>query len=146
MSEKLDYKSSGVDVVAGENAVKAIKGLVRTSYNNNVLSDLGSFGGLYNIDLETWNKPVLVSSTDGVGTKLLVAIMSGVYDTVGQDLVNHCVNDILVQGALPQFMLDYIGLASMDPDKVQSIISGLVKACRENGCALIGGEMAEMPG
>lgn len=146
MSGKLDYKSSGVDVIAGENAVKAIKDLVKTSYNENVLSELGSFGGLYNIDLQRWKTPVLVSSTDGVGTKLRVAIMAGVYDTIGQDLVNHCVNDILVQGAVPQFMLDYIGLASMDGAKVKSIISGLVKACRENGCALIGGEMAEMPG
>lgn len=146
MSEKLDYKSAGVDVIAGENAVKAIKDLVKTSYNENVLSELGSFGGLYNVDLKTWHRPVLVSSTDGVGTKLRVAIMAGVYDTIGQDLVNHCVNDILVQGALPQFMLDYIGLATMDAGKVESIISGLVKACRENGCALIGGEMAEMPG
>ena len=146
MSGKLDYKSSGVDVIAGENAVKAIKDLVKTSYNENVLSELGSFGGLYNIDLQRWKAPVLVSSTDGVGTKLRVAIMAGVYDTIGQDLVNHCVNDILVQGAVPQFMLDYIGLASMDGAKVKSIISGLVKACRENGCALIGGEMAEMPG
>lgn len=146
MSGKLDYKSSGVDVIAGENAVKAIKDLVKTSYNDNVLSELGSFGGLYNIDLVSWQRPVLVSSTDGVGTKLRVAIMAGVFDTIGQDLVNHCVNDILVQGALPQFMLDYIGLASMDAARVKSIISGLVKACRENGCALIGGEMAEMPG
>lgn len=146
MSVKLDYKSAGVDVIAGENAVKAIKDLVKTSYNENVLSELGSFGGLYNIDLKSWHQPVLVSSTDGVGTKLRVAIMAGVYDTIGQDLVNHCVNDILVQGAIPQFMLDYIGLATMDSSKVESIISGLVKACRENGCALIGGEMAEMPG
>ncbi len=142
----VDYKSSGVDIEAGERAVRAIKKLVRTTYNENVLGDLGSFGGLYRLDLKKWKHPVLVASTDGVGTKLRLAIQAGRLDTVGQDLVNHCVNDILVQGALPQFFLDYIGVGELKPEQIEQIISGLVKACRENGCALIGGEMAEMPG
>ncbi len=111
-----------------------------------MLSELGSFGGLYKIDLQAWENPVLVSSTDGVGTKLRIAIMTGRYDTIGQDLVNHCVNDILVQGAIPQFFLDYIGVGKLDPLRVEQIIDGLIKACQENNCALIGGEMAEMPG
>ncbi len=143
---KMDYKSSGVDVKAGEAAVKSIKEVVRTTYNKNVLSELGSFGGLYRFETQNWMQPVLVSSTDGVGTKLRVAIMAGVFDTVGQDLVNHCVNDILVQGAIPQFFLDYIGVGKLNPDHIKQIIGGLVKACKENACALIGGEMAEMPG
>jgi phosphoribosylformylglycinamidine cyclo-ligase len=120
--------------------------MVRTTYNPNVLSDLGSFGGLYQVDLNTWKKPVLVSSADGVGTKLRLAIEAGIFDTVGQDLVNHCVNDILVQGAIPQFFLDYIGVGELLPAQIEQIISGFVKACRENSCVLIGGEMAEMPG
>lgn len=142
----IDYKSSGVDVKAGEKAVNSIKNLVRSTYNDNVLGDLGSFGGLYRFEQNKWREPILVSSADGVGTKLRVAIMAGVFDTIGQDLVNHCVNDILVQGAIPQFFLDYIGVGKLDPDHIQAVISGLVKACCENGCALIGGEMAEMPG
>ncbi len=142
----VNYKSSGVNIEAGENAVKAIKQMVRTTYNKNVLSELGSFGGLYQLDLSEWQKPVLVSSTDGVGTKLRLAIKAGRFDTVGQDLVNHCVNDILVQGAIPQFFLDYIGVGELNSEQIEQIISGFVKACKENGCALIGGEMAEMPG
>ncbi|PKN75154.1 MAG: phosphoribosylformylglycinamidine cyclo-ligase [Candidatus Cloacimonetes bacterium HGW-Cloacimonetes-2] len=142
----MDYKSSGVDVKAGEAAVKAIKNVVKQTYNQNVLSELGSFGGLYKLDQNQWKQPILVASTDGVGTKIKVAIMAGIYDTIGQDLLNHCVNDILVQGAHPQFFLDYIGLSGMDTAKVETIIGGLVKACSENSCALIGGEMAEMPG
>jgi len=142
----VDYKSAGVDIKAGEDAVTAIKQLARSTYNTNVLSDLGSFGGLFQLDLKSWSNPVLVASTDGVGTKLRVAIMAGVYDTIGQDLVNHCVNDILVQGALPQFFLDYIGCGILIPDRIREIISGMAEACRKNKCALIGGEMAEMPG
>ncbi len=142
----MDYKSSGVDVKAGEMAVKSIKDVVRSTYNSNVLSELGSFGGLYRFEQNKWEDPILVSSTDGVGTKLRVAIMAGTFNTVGQDLVNHCVNDILVQGAIPQFFLDYIGVGKLDADHISAVISGLVKACSENGCALIGGEMAEMPG
>lgn len=144
--DSIDYKQAGVDIAAGEQAVKSIKEKVRTTYGKNVLSDLGSFGGLYRIDQSAWKKPILVSSTDGVGTKIMVAIKAGKYDTVGQDLVNHCVNDILVQGAIPQFFLDYIGVGKLDPAIIEVIIDGFVKACRENNCALIGGEMAEMPG
>lgn len=142
----VDYKSAGVNIEAGEKAVKAIKDRVRSTFNANVLSELGSFGGLYRLDKAAWENPILVSSTDGVGTKLLVAIRAKVYDTVGQDLVNHCVNDILVQGALPQFFLDYIGVGKLKEDVISQIIDGFVKACKENSCALIGGEMAEMPG
>jgi phosphoribosylformylglycinamidine cyclo-ligase len=143
--EAMDYKQAGVDIEAGERAVKNIKNKVRTTFNANVLSELGSFGGLYKID-PSWKQPILVSSTDGVGTKLLVAIQAKVFDTVGQDLVNHCVNDILVQGARPLFFLDYIGVGKLSVDTISQIIDGFVLACRENNCALIGGEMAEMPG
>lgn len=142
----IDYKNSGVNIEAGEQAVKAIKQMVKTTHNKNVLSELGSFGGLYQLDLSHWKKPVLVSSADGVGTKLRLAIQAGRFDTVGQDLVNHCVNDILVQGAIPQFFLDYIGVGELKPAQIEQIIGGFVKACRENKCVLIGGEMAEMPG
>jgi phosphoribosylformylglycinamidine cyclo-ligase len=144
--DSIDYKQAGVDIAAGEQAVKSIKHKVRTTYGKNVLSELGSFGGLFRIDKDSWRDPILVSSTDGVGTKIMVAIKAGKYDTVGQDLVNHCVNDILVQGAIPQFFLDYIGVGKLDPAIIEIIIDGFVKACRENDCALIGGEMAEMPG
>ncbi len=144
--KKLDYRSAGVDIQAGEQAVDSIRDLAKSTYNPNVLSDLGSFGALFGFNKDNFADPVLVASTDGVGTKLRVAIMAERYNTVGQDLVNHCVNDILVQGAQPLFFLDYIGLGKMDPVIVREIISGMAKACRENGCALIGGEMAEMPG
>lgn len=144
--DSVDYKQAGVDIAAGERAVNAIKAKVRSTYSKSVLSELGSFGGLYRVDLKEYRHPILVSSTDGVGTKLMVAIMAGVYDTVGQDLVNHCVNDILVQGAIPQFFLDYIGVGKLEPEIIEKIIDGFVIACRENSCALIGGEMAEMPG
>ncbi len=142
----MDYKSSGVDIEAGENAVHRIKSLVKKTYNQNVLTELGSFGGLYQIDLSKWKAPVMVSSTDGVGTKLIVAQMAEIFDTVGQDLVNHCVNDIFVQGAEPQYFMDYIGCGQLVPEKIEQIISGMAKACLENEMSLIGGEMAEMPG
>ncbi len=145
-TDKLDYRTSGVDVQAGEKAVDAIRALVKQTYNANVLGDLGSFGGLYGFPQNSFSQPILVASTDGVGTKLRVAIMARRYDSIGQDLVNHCVNDILVQGALPLFFLDYIGLGRLDTGIVQQLILGMAKACSENGCALIGGEMAEMPG
>ncbi|NMD13444.1 MAG: phosphoribosylformylglycinamidine cyclo-ligase, partial [Candidatus Cloacimonetes bacterium] len=124
--KRIDYRSSGVDIKAGEDAVDNIKQMVRETYDRNVLGDLGSFGGLYRFDTSQYQAPVLVSSTDGVGTKLMVAVMAGRYDTVGQDLVNHCVNDILVQGALPLFFLDYIGLGKLDQAMVQEIIAGMV--------------------
>lgn len=142
----MNYEQSGVNVAAGEQAVSDIRAVVRRSYTPGVLSELGSFGGLFCLDADRYRQPVLVSSTDGVGTKLRVAIMADRYDTIGQCLVNHCVNDILVQGAEPLFFLDYIGLAKMDQAKIRSLIEGMTQACVENGCALIGGEMAEMPG
>lgn len=141
----LDYRKAGVDIQAGEATVLAIKQKVRSTYNSNVLSELGGFGGLYKIDKNLWHQPILVSSTDGVGTKLLIAIMADKYETIGQDLVNHCVNDILVQGAIPQFFLDYIGIGKLEPAKVKKMIEGIIIACQQNSCALIGGEMAEMP-
>lgn len=140
------YKSAGVNIDAGIEAVKRIKKLVRGTYNQQVLGDLGSFGGLYSFPTSEYREPVLVSSTDGVGTKLKVAFALDRYDTVGYDLVNHCVNDILVQGAKPLFFLDYIGTGSVKPENIESIVSGLARGCRENGCVLIGGETAEMPG
>ncbi|MBP7206083.1 MAG: phosphoribosylformylglycinamidine cyclo-ligase, partial [Candidatus Cloacimonetes bacterium] len=146
MSDKLDYRTAGVDIRAGEQAVEGIRDLVRSTYNANVIGDLGSFGGLYSFAHNSYSEPILVASTDGVGTKLRVAIKANRYDTIGQDLVNHCVNDILVQGAMPLFFLDYIGLGSLEPQMIKQIVSGMAKACTENGCALIGGEMAEMPG
>lgn len=146
MKNGISYESSGVNIAAGEAAVRAIKSKVRETYNSNVLSDLGSFGGLYRIEKNKWTEPILVSSTDGVGTKLRIAIMANRFDTIGQDLVNHCVNDILVQGAIPQFFLDYIGVGKLQPSMIESVIDGLITACKENSCALIGGEMAEMPG
>lgn len=144
--EDLNYKIAGVDIAAGELAVRKIKTIVRETFNKNVLTDLGSFGGLYSIDLNQWKSPIMVGSTDGVGTKIMIAGMASVYNTVGQDLVNHCVNDILVQGALPQFFMDYIGVGRLDPEKIEKIVEGLAKACCENEMSLIGGEMAEMPG
>jgi len=142
----MDYKSAGVDIKAGEESVNRIKPLVKETFNKNVLSQIGGFGGLYQVDLTTWKEPVLVSSADGVGTKLIIARMAGIYDTVGQDLVNHCVNDIFVQGAIPQFFLDYVGVGKLNPQIMEDIIRGFAKACKENEMALIGGEMAEMPG
>jgi len=146
LNDNLNYVSSGVNIAAGEATVKAIKNKVRTTYNSNVLSEIGSFGGLYKIDKNAWQNPVLVSSTDGVGTKVLIAKLANEYKTIGQDLVNHCVNDIMVQGAIPQFFLDYIGLGKLIPEKVEDIIAGIILACQQNSCVLIGGEMAEMPG
>lgn len=143
---KSSYKESGVDIQAGRDAVTSIKELVKQTYDANVLTDVGSFGGCYELPVSQYQQPVLVASTDGVGTKLMVANLMERYDSVGQCLVNHCVNDILTTGAKPLFFLDYIGLGKMEPPKVAQIVAGLAKACRENHCTLIGGEMAEMPG
>jgi len=143
---KSSYKESGVDIQAGRDAVTSIKELVKQTYDANVLTDVGSFGGCYELPVSQYQQPVLVASTDGVGTKLMIANLMERYDSVGQCLVNHCVNDILTAGAKPLFFLDYIGLGKMEPPKVAQIVAGLAKACRENHCTLIGGEMAEMPG
>lgn len=139
------YKDAGVDIAAGVDAIKDISELSKSTYSPNVLSSVGSFGAQFLFPVEDYDKPVLVSSTDGVGTKTIIAIETGIYNTVGEDLVNHCVNDILTIGAKPLFMLDYIGVGKLRASNMTEIISGLAKACKETGCSLIGGEMAEMP-
>ena len=139
------YRSAGVDIDAQDRALATVKDLVRSTVVPGVLSELGGFGGLFALG-SAYRDPVLVASADGVGTKLVVAKMAGDYSTVGRDLVNHCVNDILVQGALPLFFLDYVGAGVLEPEHVVSLVSGVAAGCRENGCALLGGETAEMPG
>ena len=142
----LTYKSSGVDINAQDRALSRVKEIARSTFTPGVLSEIGSFGGLFTSDPSDPEGFVLVASADGVGTKLQVAQMAGRYDTVGQDLVNHCVNDILVQGASPLFFLDYVAAGTLVPERIVSVVEGLGKACSENGCALLGGETAEMPG
>src|SRR6186713_938176 len=142
----MDYKSSGVDIDAGNETVRRIKRLAKATFTPGVLSDIGSFGGLFKLDAAAWKEPVLVSSADGVGTKLKVAFMANRHRTIGADLVNHCVNDILVQGAVPLFFLDYLATGRLSPAIAEQVVSGMAGACRENGCALLGGETAEMPG
>ncbi len=140
------YKDAGVDIQAGDETVKRIKGYAKSTFNRNVLTDIGMFGGLYELDLKKFRQPVLVSSVDGVGTKLKVAAEMKIYDTIGQDLVNHCVNDIAVCGAEPLFFLDYYAVGKLNPETAEQVIKGFAVACKENNCALIGGETAEMPG
>jgi phosphoribosylformylglycinamidine cyclo-ligase len=142
----MDYRSSGVDIEAGNEVVRRIKGLARGTFTPGVLSELGSFGGLFGLQEAGVTDQVLVASADGVGSKLKVAFLAGVHDTVGEDLVNHCVNDILVQGARPLFFLDYLATGRLSPDVALGIVSGIARACTANGCALLGGETAEMPG
>ena len=142
----MDYRQSGVDIDAGNDTVRRIRSLARSTFTAGVLSDIGSFGGLFRLDRDRYREPVLVSSADGVGTKLKVAFMTGRHDTVGADLVNHCVNDILVQGAEPLFFLDYLATGRLLPAVAEQVVGGVARACRENGCALVGGETAEMPG
>src|SRR3984893_14579257 len=141
-----DYRASGVDIEVGDETVRRIKTLARATFTSGVLSEIGSFGGLFRLDSHAYLQPVLVSSADGVGTKLKVAFMTGRHDTIGADLVNHCVNDIMVQGAQPLFFLDYFATGRLSPDVAARVIIGVARGCRENGCALIGGETAEMPG
>lgn len=145
MQKSITYKDSGVDVKAGEELVNSIKHIVKETHNVQVLSNIGGFGGLFRPDFSKYTDPVLVSSVDGVGTKLVVAFKMLKYDTVGQDLVNHCVNDIAVCGAEPLFFLDYFSTGKLDQDVAYDVIKGFTIACKENGCALIGGETAEMP-
>jgi phosphoribosylformylglycinamidine cyclo-ligase len=142
----MDYREAGVDIAAADAAKARIKTLAQATFNPQVLSEIGSFGALFRPDLSRYVDPVLVASTDGVGTKIRVAVAAGVHDTVGYDLVAHCVNDILVQGAVPLFFLDYIALGRMDAARVEAIVSGFARGCTEFGCPLIGGETAEMPG
>ncbi|MFI5202235.1 MAG: phosphoribosylformylglycinamidine cyclo-ligase [Candidatus Kapaibacterium sp.] len=142
----MTYAQAGVNIDAGEELVRRIKPLVRKTFNDRVLTDIGGFGGLFDGRFPEMKFPVLVSSTDGVGTKIKIAIEANRHDTVGQDLVNHCVNDILVCGARPLFFLDYFASGKLRVEIGEAVISGFVKACLENSCALIGGETAEMPG
>ena len=140
------YKEAGVDIDAQDEAISRIKELVKGTRTKGVLADVGSFGGLFDISRYNLKNPVFVSSSDGVGTKLKLAFRSKKYDTVGQDLVNHCVNDILVQGAMPLYFMDYIGTGKLEPGVIEEVIKGFTTACKENEMALLGGEMAEMPG
>lgn len=142
----MDYRSAGVDIDAATRAMKGIGDLVRGTFTPGTLGDVGNFGGLFRLDREAYREPVLVASTDGVGTKLKVAFACARHDTVGYDLVSHCINDILVQGARPLFFLDYLALGKLVPEVVEAVVSGLARACREFGVALLGGETAEMPG
>jgi len=143
--QKLSYASAGVDIEAGDEAVRRIKSLARKTFNESVLSEIGSFGGFFKPNLSTFKNPVLISSADGVGTKLKLAFMTGRHDTVGEDLVNHCIDDILVHGARPLFFLDYIATGRLKPEIVAEIVEGLSRGCRNAGVALLGGETAEMP-
>lgn len=145
-AQGLTYQAAGVNIDAGEELVRRIKPMVRKTFDERVLTDIGGFGGLFDARFPGMTAPVLVSSTDGVGTKIKVAIEANRHDTVGEDLVNHCVNDILVCGARPLFFLDYFACGKLDVEIGESIISGFVRGCQNNGCALIGGETAEMPG
>ena len=143
--DALRYGSAGVDLDASNAAKNRIKTLVESTFTAGVVGGFGGFGGMFRLP-SGLDKPVLVSSADGVGTKIKVAIEANRHDTIGRDLVNHCVNDILVQGALPLFFLDYVAFGKLDPQVVEAVVAGVAAGCRENGCALIGGETAEMPG
>lgn len=141
----MKYEESGVNIDKANEATKAISRFVKATWSGDVLSDVGQFGGLFRVP-DGYREPVLVSSMDGVGTKIMVAQRAARYDTIGQDLVNHCVNDILVQGGKPLFFLDYLAAGALEPQMVVDVVRGLSVACEQNGCALIGGETAEMPG
>ncbi|MEA2204680.1 MAG: phosphoribosylformylglycinamidine cyclo-ligase [Blastocatellia bacterium] len=140
------YSDAGVDIDAATRATDKIKELARTTFNARTLSEIGSFGGMFDGAFPKMTQPVLVASADGVGTKLKIAFATGIHNTVGRDLVNHCTNDILVQGARPLFFLDYIATGKLSPETVAGIVAGIATGCRENGCVLLGGETAEMPG
>lgn len=145
MTKAITYSDAGVDINAATRATDKIKELARRTFNQRTLSEIGSFGGMFDGVFPQLTQPVLVASADGVGTKLKIAFITGVHNTVGRDLVNHCVNDILVQGARPLFFLDYIATGKLVPEVVAGIVEGVANGCRENGCVLLGGETAEMP-
>ncbi len=144
--ETTTYKAAGVDIEAGDEAVHRLKDYVRSTYTANVLADIGAFGGMFRFDQGDMVEPVLVSSIDSVGTKVKIASMMDKYDTIGMDMVNHCINDILVQGARPLFFLDYFATSKLRPEMAADVVKGMSEACKDAGCALIGGEIAEMPG
>jgi phosphoribosylformylglycinamidine cyclo-ligase len=146
VTKSVSYSDAGVDIDAATRATDRIKELARTTFNQRTLSEIGSFGGMFDGAFPNLAAPVLVASADGVGTKLKAAFATGVHNTVGRDLVNHCVNDILVQGARPLFFLDYVATGKLSPEVVASVVEGVANGCRENGCVLLGGETAEMPG
>ena len=149
MSEErksLSYTDAGVNIDAADESLGRAKEAIKRTFDQNVLRDIGSFGAMYSLESMNLNKPVLVSSVDGVGTKLKLAFMTGIHDTVGIDLVSHCVNDILVQGARPLFFMDYLAFGKLEPSVVEGVITGIAAGCRRAGCSLIGGETAEMPG
>ena len=146
MSKSITYSDAGVSIDAANAAVERIKRLARATFNARTLSEIGTFGGMFDGAFPGMHSPVLVASADGVGTKLKIAFMTGVHDTVGRDLVNHCTNDILVQGARPLFFLDYVATGVLSPEVIVSVVEGVARGCRENGCVLLGGETAEMPG
>ncbi len=146
MTQSISYKDAGVNIDAANDTTARIKQIARRTFNERVLSDIGSFGGMFSAAFTDTRDPVLVASCDGVGTKLKIAFAAGIHNTVGYDLVSHCFNDILVQGARPLFFMDYIATGKLEPEIVEQIIEGMARACTEGGCALLGGETAEMPG
>jgi phosphoribosylformylglycinamidine cyclo-ligase len=146
MSKPATYADAGVNIDAANRATERIKELARSTFNARTLSEIGSFGGMFDAAFPSMRQPVLVASADGVGTKLKIAFATGIHHTIGRDLVNHCVNDILVQGARPLFFLDYIATGKLSPETITGVIDGITNGCRENACVLLGGETAEMPG
>jgi phosphoribosylformylglycinamidine cyclo-ligase len=146
MTKPISYSDAGVSIDKANEAVAKIKDFAKSTFNARTLTEIGSFGGMFSAAFPEMSDPVLVASADGVGTKLKIAFETGVHNTIGQDLVNHCVNDILVQGARPLFFLDYFATGKLSPEITASVVEGISFACRENGCVLLGGETAEMPG
>ncbi len=146
MDDHLNYRDSGVDLEAADESVEAIKELARSTYRSEVMQDIGGFSGMFSFDREKYSEPVLVSGTDGVGTKLKLAFSLNKHDTIGEDCVAMCVNDLLVQGAEPLFFLDYLAVGEMESSRVKEIVRGIAEGCKKAGCALLGGETAEMPG
>ena len=145
MTQSISYADAGVSIDNANRAVAKIREFARSTFNDRTLTEIGSFGGMFSGAFPNMSDPILVASADGVGTKLKLAFETGIHNTVGADLVNHCVNDILVQGARPLFFLDYFATGKLEPDITASVVEGMARACKENGCVLLGGETAEMP-